>query len=247
MDIDLTKELLTSRELYEYELSLVPQLSKAEQRIAVEAARCGDEDAKEALIGDLLHFVAFRAGRLVRAYMHEQEYLDVVQVGNLAVVNAFDKTLATTQDPVTYLAAVARQKMVAYCVYYSKLIRLPDQKDRYHGPIYTPSLEEMLAFRNAEDDSAAWLEAPDNPLEEVIASLEPEEETGFNVAYGPLAEALGTLTQKERESIENLYGLGAYGEETVGEMSKRIGINHSTLSATRSRALSKLRAYLKRA
>ena len=83
-------EILTNAQQYRYELSLLLRLTPEEERALRDQAREGDEQARDRLIENCLSYVAYIASRYKR-YVHHDDYLDLVGVGNLAIVEHIEK------------------------------------------------------------------------------------------------------------------------------------------------------------
>ena len=88
---------MSSVEQYRSEVLRLPRLTRSEESELVCRARNGDTQAKEALIQSCLGYVASVAYRYV-CYMQHDDYLDLVSVGNLAIVECFEKAL-TVDNP----------------------------------------------------------------------------------------------------------------------------------------------------
>ena len=112
--------VLSSVEQYRSEVLRLPRLTRSEESELVNRARNGDTQAKEALIQSCLGYVACVAYRYV-CYLQHDDYLDLVSVGNLAIVECFEKAL-TIDNPVAYLLGVAKLAVKAYCCKHSGLI-----------------------------------------------------------------------------------------------------------------------------
>jgi hypothetical protein len=77
--------VLTGVEKYRSEVLSLPRLTRSEEGELVYRARNGDTQAKETLIQSCLGYVASVAYRYV-CYAQHDDYLDLVSVGNLAIV-----------------------------------------------------------------------------------------------------------------------------------------------------------------
>ena len=98
------------------------------------------------------------------------------------------------------------------------------------------------------DGKGDWA-AKDNPLQEVLDTLAPEEQSGFQAAYGALYEALEKLTEQQRELITRAYGLDGGEQEPLADMRRRLkGVkNTGNIYERHGRAIERLRKYFKRA
>lgn len=112
--------VLTSVEQYRSEVLRLPSLTRSEESELVRRARNGNKQAKEALLQSCLRYVASVAYRYT-CYVQHDDYLDLVSVGNLALVECLEKAL-TVDNPVAYLHRVAKLAVKVYCCKHSGLI-----------------------------------------------------------------------------------------------------------------------------
>src|SRR5260370_35246138 len=92
-----TQDVPTTKELYRREVRSLPRLTRAEEQELVRRARRGDADARTALIQSCLNYAGFMAAWHARYVLHD-EYLDLVVIGNVAVVENVDEEL-TREKP----------------------------------------------------------------------------------------------------------------------------------------------------
>src|SRR6266568_2289403 len=111
---------LSSVEQYLSELASLPVLTRDEEADLVRRARLGDKQAKEALLQGCLRYVASVTSQY-SCYLQHEEYLDLVSVGNLAIVERLEKAL-TVENPVAYLYGVAKLAIRSYCYTHSQLM-----------------------------------------------------------------------------------------------------------------------------
>lgn len=224
-------EILTNVQQYRYELSLLPRLTQEEERVLTDQAREGDKQARDRLIEGCLRYITFIAARYKR-YVHHDDYLDLVSVGNLAVVENVEKAL-TMDNPQAYLCVTAKLAIIEYCMTRASLIT----KSRYS---------------NASDPSVSSLDAPvyqdsDISMLDLIAAPEAEPERKER-DYTQLHKAISTLPEKYREVLTRHYGLyGRPAESLYGmsrEMSACPGPKSSAAYLIEYRALARLRSRL---
>jgi DNA-directed RNA polymerase specialized sigma subunit len=124
------ENVLTSLEQYRSEVLRLPRFTDSEERDLERRARVGDEQARQQLIESSLQYVARVAWRYL-CYVRQDDYLDLVSVGNLAVVEGIAKAL-TAAKPGAYLRGVARQAIRRYSLARSSLTsrqrRLPTER-----------------------------------------------------------------------------------------------------------------------
>jgi DNA-directed RNA polymerase specialized sigma subunit len=136
--------LLTSREQYCKEVFSLPRLTQEQEIALEEAAKQGDPEARSSLIVACLSYVAAIAWRYV-VYLTTDDYLDLVSVGNLALVRSMEKSLRKDR-PLLYLRVVAKWEIVHHCYYHSKLMKRRQYKDTVPS-IY--SLEQIRIYRTS--------------------------------------------------------------------------------------------------
>ncbi len=120
-----TQDVPTTKELYQREVRSLPRFTLAEEQELVRRARRGDADARTALIQSCLNYVGFMAAWHVRYVFHD-EYLDLVGIGNVAVVEHVDEAL-TRENPCAYLRGCAKFAIIYYCFNRASLIPTPWQ------------------------------------------------------------------------------------------------------------------------
>jgi len=206
---------LTSVEQYLSEVSRLPILSRGEEAELVRRARLGDSKAKEELLQSCLRYVAFVTSRYT-CYLEHEEYLDLVSVGNLAIVERLDKAL-TVENPVSYLYGVAKLAIRAYCYKYSQLIT----QVRGRPMVWTDSLDTPLCDRKG--CLADLLVAPQHS---------PQKE---QAAFTRLYDAISALTPKQQYVIVRFYGLDGDAPESIASISRRLSPTNPKVTIARNR------------
>ena len=220
-------DVLTSIQQYRYELSLLPRLTQEEERALKDRASAGDEQARAGLIENCLRYVAFIAAAYKR-YVHHDDYLDLVGVGNLAVTEYAEKAFST-ENPCAYLFAVAKYAIVEYCMTHASLIT----KSRYYhaSDLYVGSL-----------DAPIYQDSDTTPLDMLTA---PQTEPEHTEDYTQLYEALDILPEKQRHVLTRHYGLKGHPAESLYELSREMSANPGPKSSAayliEYRALARLR------
>lgn len=122
--------VLTSLQQYRSEVLSLPRLTESEECDLEQRARLGDEQARKQLIESSLRYVASVAWQYV-CYLRQDDYQDLVSVGNMAVVEGIAKAL-TAKKPSAYLRGMARNAIRRYCFARSRLVtrqrRLPTER-----------------------------------------------------------------------------------------------------------------------
>jgi RNA polymerase sigma factor (sigma-70 family) len=193
-------ELLTNEEAYSKDVGEHPRLSDEEEERLVAQARLGNKQARETLILDALSYVmkvAHKYARICGAHGRWRvEYLDLVQVGNVTLVECMDKALAHA-CPAGYLRRAALGEIVKYCMKHGSPIASPSQRGGHILPMKeVESLDKPLGPGNEEDA---------HTLADLLVATEPEKrsERDFSTLY----QALAGLTEKQRYVVTHHYGL----------------------------------------
>jgi DNA-directed RNA polymerase sigma subunit (sigma70/sigma32) len=193
----------------------LPRLTRSEEGELVRRARNGDTQAKETLIQSCLGYVACVAYRYT-CYSQHDVYLDLVSVGNLAVVECFEKAL-TVEKPVAYLLGVAKLAVKAYCCKHSGLIT----HQRGQPYVWVDSLDAPLG--NGQGCLTEMLVAP---------MQEPQQEPGdFDTLYG----AISGLTPKQRYVVQRHFGLDGDAPEPIAVISRRLSHVNPKVTIARNR------------
>ena len=229
----LSSDILTSAQRYRHEVSLLPRLTPEQEREVADRARAGDEQACTHLIENCLRYVAFIAAHYKR-YIHHDDYLDLVGIGNLAIVESVKKALAM-ENPCAYLFVVAKAAIIEYCMTHASLIT----KSRY-AQAHDPSIHS-LDTPIAQDTTTTLLD--------LLASPSPEEEPEQGESnYAWLYTAIDTLPERYRDVLTRHYGLHGHQAESLYEMSREMSANPGPKSCAayliEYRALARLRQQL---
>ena len=197
--------MLTSVEQYRSEVLRLPRLTQSQECDLVSRARAGDELAKGALIESCLQYVASIAWRYAR-YLRHDDYLDLVGVGNLAIVECVEKALAVN-NPAAYLRGVAKLAMKLYCFKHAGLITRGPRQDRVQvGSLDAPYGESDACYADV-------LPAPTPESE--------QEQPNYEMLY----QAINSLTEKQRYVILRHLGLDGNASESLGTISYRLSAN----------------------
>lgn len=207
--------VLTSVEQYLSELASLPVLSRDDEAELVRRARLGDEQAKEALLHNCLRYIASVTSRY-SCYLEHEEYLDLVSIGNLAIVERLEKAL-TVENPVAYLYGVAKLAIRSYCYTHSQLIT----QVRGRPMVWTDSLDAPLC--NGKGCLADTLVAP--------KQAPKREQSEFAKLYA----VIDTLTPKQQYVILRFYGLDGDAPESMASISRRLSTSNPKVTLARNR------------
>jgi hypothetical protein len=225
---------LTALSLYFREINDIALLSHEREKELALRARAGDEAAKCELIESCMHYVAKVAETFYQTMPRgRDEYLDLVSVGHLALVERFDRALQT-ENPSAYLRGIAKQHIWAHCVYSSWLITLPERKN-YIGQ--SPDVCSLNAHVGNTDQIYQDIVAAQTD----VVTERPSE--FFEALHRGIESA---LTPTEREIVVRYYGLYGSTAHTTHEISYALSGNPNSNFAAglRLRAVAKLRAFL---
>ncbi len=205
-----------------------------QQRPLIDRARAGDRPAREQIILSCLKPVRREAYRVAR--FHDMDAMDVLEVGNLALVEWVDRALSRP-CPFGYLLTAAYRAMRTYCKQYG------------HSLIKTPLATDGSALPAIAIDSLDCPIGPDQDITLAEVLSEPAQVEQVERDYTPLYQALEQLAPAQRHVLIRLYGLYDTLPQTVAELAAERGENskqhRNAVMATESYAYARLRAALR--
>ena len=219
-----------SEPIYRREVDALPfymDISPRQKAHLVDQARAGSQEAREAIIYSLLKMIVIYATRW-RTVELDCGFLDLVSVGNLALVEYFDRALEKP-NTYAYLIKCAKCWILEQSAHAGELIRLPR----------TPGVEpyEIISLHTGLDEDEFDLPEPTRAEED----------------YTPLYNALAAVPEQttkrrpEREVITRFFGLDGHAPESISEIAgvsdSRENAYHATKKA-RNRALLQMQSYL---
>ncbi len=245
---DLPEELLSilpldAGTLYMRDTEQYTDLPMSRKQELEQLARQGDEQAKQEIIESALRYIARVASFYYSAYGHflsHDSYLDLVQIGNLAMLEAFELALHQADSINAYVRGTAKRLIRQYCLYRSGMITTPRNKNWI---LKAPRVESLDAV----------IVGTDLTYHDVVAALTKIEEEDEQDTASPshkalddrLHESVAALTEKQREVVVRHYGLDGKIPEPLHAISMRLGLNKSGAFARLKLALTKLRLELK--
>ncbi len=215
------REVLTSEEHYRSLTRSLPRLSREEEAEIVRRAKKGDTEAREQVITNCLTYVEFIAKRY-EPYLHHDDYLDLVSIGSLAVVENFSRALVK-DNPSGWLRSRGKYAIIHYCFTRAHLIVRPDHNSE---PVNTTSLDQPYYSNTLADKAPVVVrECPD---------------------YTSLYEALEQLPLHYQDVLIKHYGLYDSQPESLYVLSRRTkeNVKGSVAYLTEYRALRRLRKQL---
>ena len=260
-----------SLQIYLEEIGRIPLLTQEEETLLAAKVRAGDSDAKSRLIEANLRLVVsvakgFRGQRM--------EFADLIQAGNLGLMNAADKF-----DPArgtrfsTYATWWIRHSIVRCIVTQSRTIRIPEHLFESVDKILRTSrrLMETLGRDPTEAELAEALnmtvenvrkllllareplslDAPggdeeDDPLANIIPAEtgDPAELTEARMMARQVRELLPALTPQERQVLDLRYGLRDGRPRSLESVGKEFRLTRERIRQIENKALQKLKALL---
>jgi RNA polymerase sigma factor (sigma-70 family) len=200
---ELDPELLqiepTSYALFRHDVLNQPKVnmwSQAEKDALFEKARRGDTEARELLIRSCLSFIFYRGWRY-KDDIHHDDPMDLVSIGNVAMVEALDKAL-DADNPIKYLISQGAYAIAHYVFHDSPMIK----RDK-HRNVVTPvaSLDAELGQTELTYNDVLGV------TNEADLFSDVEEEEAEDEPYAELYQALDRLTKKQRYVVTKHFGL----------------------------------------
>lgn len=201
-----------------------PPLSKEEEEECIINAKNGDKDARAKLIEHNLRLVA----HIVKKFeTTNSDVDDLIGIGTVGLIKGIDTySLDKNVKLTTYVAKCAENEILMYF--------RGDKKNSknvsiYEGISYDKEGNEVTIF------DILKTEDPDYALE-----------IYKNDNIKLLKEYMSVLTKREKDILENRYGLNGKDELTQKEIAKKLGISRSYVSRIEKRATTKiLREFIK--
>ncbi|GER88384.1 hypothetical protein KDW_25460 [Dictyobacter vulcani] len=182
------------------------RLSLDQEKILIQRARVADSLARSELIEYCLSSVTWMARKYAEIChcngRRRVEYLDLVQIGNLTLVECLDKALAHT-NPIGYLKRAALGEIVKHCMRHGSLITSPQERGGKVLPMMQVDSYDVLLVNHSGSEGTYLRDLLEVPNEA------PRSERDFT----PLYAALDTLTPGQREVIKRHYGVDCAAED----------------------------------
>lgn len=199
-------------------------LTKDEEDLYVEKAKLGDKEARSKLIEHNLRLVA----HIVKKYDNKNEDTDdLISIGTIGLIKGVDSYSKKKNTRLTTYAA--------RCIENEVLMYFRNNKKRSKDI----SINESVGF-DKEGNEITILDILKTPAPDFALDIHKED----NIA--DLKVYFSVLTDREKEIINQRYGLDGNDEITQKEIAKKLGISRSYVSRIEKRALTKiLREFLK--
>ena len=229
--------VLNSTQLYRQDVSHCPRLCDEQQEhILVDRACRGDVAARNQLIEGCLQSVSYYAGRYAQLY--HLDYLDLVDVGNFALVDQFEKALSKDHFCI-YLMALARYEMQHYGLCGQYTVKRGKNQDGSYAPAYT-MLPLDTTFAEMDDGTGK-----ENSSTLVDILPQPEPRRGEEKDYGGLHGCIPQQgSAKKWDYVIFRYGLFDQPPMTTTAIAKAYHASESNVAAHLKDALAMLHTRL---
>ena len=214
-------------ETYLRDISRYQPLTQEQELTLALRARQGDADARNQLIQTHLRLVINIARQYLRPGV---EMLDLIQEGNIGLIQAVDKFDPTQGNRLTTLAFYWINKQIQ-----RYLNNEPDDLVSLEMEIYNGS--ETLLLSDTIADQGTILGG--QTIQHIDAVMENQE------LQQQVHHLLSTLSPREQEVLKLLYGLDNYPVLSRNEIAKIIGVREEQVSRIKTRALDALQKPLR--
>lgn len=210
--------------LYYQEIRAYKRLSLDEEKSLIERMHAGDMSARECLILSYLHLVVSMAKH--PRWHNQAELLDLIQEGNIGLIQAIDTYEPSADNSLAGFATICiRHKLLNFVrKRYDELLVLDT-------PVFEDSEEYITQADMLIDEATVLGDA---------SFANAEEEMMADERRSHLLYALKSLTRREREVLELLYGIGVQEALSVQEVSLLLGISSPRICQIRDEALMRL-------
>lgn len=198
---------------------LPPPLKGAEELQTLQALEQGDEDARQRLVEHNLRLVVYIARRFENTGVNLEDLISIGTIGLIKAISTYrlDKKIKLA----TYASRCIENEILMH------LRKTASQKTEI------PLDEPLSTDGNGNELLLSDILGTDSDL--VTQPMEADADRQM------LADALETLTGREREIITLRFGLGGRREHTQKEVADHMGISQSYISRLEKRIIRRLR------
>ncbi len=222
-------DVLTNEQQYRKETVHIVMVNNEQRKALLARATKHDPSARTAIIENCLPIVASIARKHILLTGTSVEYLDLVQIGNLALVENYEQALRK-EDPFAFLIGCARFALYKYCRCHTTSITTPNT--RGVQPYQIASLDVPFSQEN------------DNTLLDILPEKALGTESSGPDYSEPLQQAVATLPEKEKLVVEHYYGLGELAPKALCDINRLLSPDRpqkGNAEYYRVRAMMKLR------
>jgi DNA-directed RNA polymerase sigma subunit (sigma70/sigma32) len=231
-DPERNEPVLTSDQLYSRDLQEIPKLTNEERAELEQRARSGDQKAKTALIEDCLHHVKGVAIHYATTYGGNSpytEYMELLSIGNYALVEQFDKAIERAEDMSAYLKGCARWEIKRHILFRNSLIPIPG---------HTDFLDKKVKIERL------------TPLEAINIPAPVETETHSKVYeqhVDNIPDWLNQLTEKQLDTVRRHYGIDGRPEESIRDITIELtgDPTKNVIYGRHAKAIRRIQRYIK--
>lgn len=264
---------LDATRLYLSEIGFSPLLTAEEEVHYARLAQKGDEPARQKMIESNLRLVVKIARYYMKRGL---AFLDLIEEGNLGLIHAVEKFDPERGFRFsTYATWWIRQTIERALMNQTRTIRLPvhvvKQINSYQKAArrlaqtldHEPSAEEVaknldLPLKDVQNilglsEQLSTVESAsldkDKMLQETVADdkqLDPSSVLQMEEVQACLHDWLGQLNDKQRQVVEQRFGLNGDDVATLEEVGERIGVTRERVRQIQVEALKKLRKILEK-
>lgn len=174
-------------------------------------------------------------------YKGDQEYDDLLQEGNVALIDAVSQFAPERNRTFyTYAFTCISRRMASYMLQNRRLISVPwhayPKKDEYESlKLPLRSLDERIKGEDTFTELKDVIPGEINIEEEIVDAVSAERNKE------KLQEIMKCLTDIERQVIESHYGLCGQEKKTLSQIARDRCVSHQSVSSTERRAIRKMR------
>lgn len=212
--VEMYGEILTPETQYRHDIAQLPRRTEAERQALIEQARQGNEQARGEFVltfAGYITSVARKYANITSALSMRIEFLDLVQVGNLIVLERMENAFASP-NPIGYLHKSISGAIITHCHLNKSLIKPGIAKGNKPLPDY--EIKRLDAPAGRQDNGKR-----DRLLVDVLVA--PETLAQPEKDYSDLHQAIENLPENQRDLITRCYGIDCAPETPYAIAAKK--------------------------